>query len=361
MDGNTDNQTENANELCWVGVKHDEIFVYDMREQVAAPEIVHLWSLKTLRMGSYKAVFMKVDLNPIKDPIQRANSIFTYQFNYKSLLTESIKKQSIRNYYDAFYYHPKKDEFSNFFFDGYDLECSSFDSILLSTAKKSRPRRPLATASAFAQWVFNLYHRNEPRALKRKFDKYNESGLGENDLTIEEKFHMAMGVFTEKSIEELKLWINHDFPRTMCSQWRVIFVDLKDDSYRMFLASRLCVSGQPLRCIPDVVLQNYSTGDILIIERKSTSVPESKVPPMGWANLRVQLWCYSWIDDWIDAPNVYLIGQIWKMPGYEIFCNQRWNFGFHRLNIFPRWDRSDPCFNSRCQALFELYGGKILN
>lgn len=332
----------------WVGERHGEVFVYDAFEQVATPEIVHLWSIQTRRMGSYKAVFMRVDMEPLKDVTRRADAISFYQNQCENRVQTAEKERALSNFYN----HPRTDTLSNLFEGTSDNgDCFPPHERLLLDAKRNRPRQPEATASAFAQWVYELYHKKDP---------YLRNAASEKTETIAQQFYMAMGTFTEQSIEDLKLWINHRFPRSMSHQWRVIFVDTRQEPYRLFQASRLCVNGQPLRCVPDVVLQNKLTKDVLIIERKATSVPEEKIPAMGWANLKAQLWCYSWIDDWIDAPNVYLIGQIWKMPEYINLFGYRELSGFWRLNIYPRWQRNDPHFLASCQALFLLYGGEVL-
>lgn len=129
----------------------------------------------------------------------------------------------------------------------------------------------------------------------------------------------------------------------------------------------------PLRCVPDVLLENTRTGAILIIERKFTSVPETKVPAMGWANLKAQLWCYGWIDDWRGASNVFHIGQFWRMPyisklprmsfpmynvrGELLYEHLRTDFKM--MDLCPRWQRNDARFDQECAELFTQYGGTI--
>jgi hypothetical protein len=106
------------------------------------------------------------------------------------------------------------------------------------------------------------------------------------------------------------------------------------------------------------VLEHRKTGDIMIIERKVTSVPVEQIPALGWPNLKAQLWCYGWIDDWRDAPNILLVGQLWGATptrrGYA-FCNYK----FARLPIYPVWCYRDPEFQLHGAELFQLYGGTV--
>lgn len=118
------------------------------------------------------------------------------------------------------------------------------------------------------------------------------------------------------------------------------------------MATQLRVGEQPLACKPDAVLRHRRSGEIIIIERKFTRGAYHH--PSAWANLRAQLWCYSQIDDWAKAPDVYLVGQLWVQEAGQ---------PEGRAKLFeqfaPSWKRSDVRFCLEMQDLFKLYGGQL--
>lgn len=217
----------------------------------------------------------------------------------------------------------------------YELEKAMFDgacaireppyrehSWLVRRASAQPPAFRRATATSFAGWVFDLSH---------------ASGLTQKSL--------ARGKDVERQIRE-----HRRFARMLTRRYpvdpelEVIFEDPLDDSASPLQASALTVGGRPLQCIPDRVLKNTKTGSVFVFENKST--PYS-VPQQGWPNLKVQLWCYSWIDRWLNAPEVFLIGSIW-VPEAGDWVQSR---------IIPRWKRSDQNFCNECAELFKLFGG----
>jgi hypothetical protein len=221
---------------------------------------------------------------------------------------------------------------------------------LVFRAQNARASRPAANASSFAEWVYQLYA-TEPNMA----GPHCANPLG----SLCEQFNRALGRYGEEVIEQDSLWLNEAYPRTMSTHWRARFVAVGAPEGKYFVASRLRVGGMALRCVPDVVLENRKTGDILIIERKVTRVPVEKIPALGWPNLKVQLWCYGWIDDWRDAPNVWLVGQLWGATPHRLRGLPMWKYSFSRLPLHPMWQRREPVFQSSCAQLFQLYGGTI--
>jgi hypothetical protein len=200
------------------------------------------------------------------------------------------------------------------------------------------PKRKEATASGFANWVYDI------SGARVSFER--------DGKRIE---RLREAKFLHEDIELFALWHNREFPGSISSRdWVLGFAasHAETSPARVFKASRLRVGGEPLRCVPDVVLRNCSTSEVIVIERKITWVPLNMIPTYGWANLQAQLWCYGWIDDWQDAPEVYLLGQIWTREGVGGRAKRlAW--------VYPRWRRSDSMFHQQWSKMFERYGGSI--
>lgn len=195
-----------------------------------------------------------------------------------------------------------------------------------------------ATASHFANWVFDQTTggRHRPKSALQRATR---------------RERMRLGAVSHRDIELflMQTWAQDWLGPKNRSRWSLWFADRKEGPPRTFTASRLIVAGIPLRCVPDVVLQEERTGEVLIIERKTTTVPEPRIPTNGWPNVETQLWCYSWIDEFADAPDVRLVGQLW--------CWNKWSRVLcHR---HPAWWRSDTEHEERCRRWFERYGGII--
>lgn len=123
--------------------------------------------------------------------------------------------------------------------------------------------------------------------------------------------------------------------------WKLIFQDPLIERAQPFKISTLQVNGQVMWGTPDLVFRERKTGRVLIIERKATN---ASIPTDGWPNLRAQLWAYGHIDQWAEAPEVLLAGEIW---------------GFGRSWVRIRhsfcWRLSDKRFCAENQELFDIY------
>lgn len=198
------------------------------------------------------------------------------------------------------------------------------------------PKNPKPQASAFSQWVF------ENTVEKKGF----RTGVPINKKRLE------LGTYTHELIDE--------FYRTQwaikklrpiagnLSDWVPIFTERDASSINIKYSNKLMVSGKPLACQPDVVLKHKIEKKLIIIERKSTTLPQSRIG--AWPNIQTQLWSYSWIDDWLDFDEIILVGQIWTLYGGRkkpIMIND------HFL-----WKRSDHIHNDYCLKWFNLYRGK---
>ena len=169
---------------------------------------------------------------------------------------------------------------------------------------------------------------------------------------------MKQGVMDHRLIDLFfqHKWTHDNLGRSDRSEWELIFADSHTDKKdTVFKSSCLRINNNPIYCKPDVILQHETSKLILIIERKTTSVPQEYIPANGWPNIQAQLWCYSWIDKWFTAPDILLVAQIWHRTykpkgGYALELNK---------NIGSLWRRSDEKHNKFCHELFKAYGGKF--
>lgn len=207
---------------------------------------------------------------------------------------------------------------------------------LLERGARQPPSRITGTASAFSDWVMGLYRRR--RGVRTRMPWSAPVSLDDQ--------RMILGRMEERFIEEERLWYRSTIDGE--SHLDLLFADPLDGTAPAFAASRLKVAGSPLLCVPDVVLRDARSGSIVIKERKVGWVSEEWIPREGWPNLKAQLWCYAWIDDWVDAPRVTLVGEIWhhRFTGMNV-----------RTSIRPVWERSEEQFHRECLELFNCYGG----
>ena len=75
----------------------------------------------------------------------------------------------------------------------------------------------------------------------------------------------------------------------------------------------------------------------LVFTWKDTFVPEPRIPVDGWPNVEAQLWCYSWIDEFVTAKDVIMVGQLWHRHFNAIQLCYR----------HPYWRRSDGDHQAR--------------
>jgi hypothetical protein len=192
---------------------------------------------------------------------------------------------------------------------------------LLTRARRSRPKAPAPTVTSFADWVFSLYHHtHDAKAMK-----LGKEGEVMAELIRSEKKRRAR--------------------RPADSGWDLEYAD-KGEATEPYVISCLRLNGEPLRARPDRVLRQQSTNARRIVEIKTTRT-RRPIPPFGWPNLKVQLWCYGLIDNWRDAPKVLLTGEILNLTDRRYYPTST-------------WDSKDPRVHSECEELFNLFGGKYV-
>ena len=147
--------------------------------------------------------------------------------------------------------------------------------------------------------------------------------------------------------------------RGLSSTWELVYSDPHDGSNdRIFYASNLIVDGNSMRCKPDVVFRDAKSGQIVILERKVTGWKDVNIPQDAWPNVRAQLWCYGWIDEWVEASDVVLVCQFWRRR-FGDGCQDGRNPWILNYEVHPAWRRSDNDFNSECFSYFSNYGGQF--
>jgi hypothetical protein len=208
----------------------------------------------------------------------------------------------------------------------------------LKLCESSKLPQKAGTVSDFCDWLYEVYLKDFKSKKKRTIAE--KSAAKERGKRAEIEFERS----------ELDHWLSKTLDTTrQFSDWRLLSCSVTDKD-RIYQSSSLVVDGQPITAKPDVVIQNVASGEVLIVERKSTPLLHKYIPRNGWPNLLAELWCYSHIDEWFDAPEVYLVSQILRenefRPPYP-----------HPAEFCPRWRRSDGTFDAYCLGLFQAYGG----
>jgi hypothetical protein len=192
-------------------------------------------------------------------------------------------------------------------------------SVRLSKEKRTR------TVSGFADWVLRLYiPEKDPIALQRGIE-------GERAVVD----HQAI-------LRRAKL----EIPRWELGEWKLEHDGIRGQFEGAFDISTLRIGGEGLLGVPDLVFRERRTNRIAIVELK---VSPAQLPSDGWPNLRAQLWAYSRIDQWINAPEIILAGEVWSPV----------SSGLVRRATY-RWVKGDTALEEECSALFSKYGGTIV-
>lgn len=227
--------------------------------------------------------------------------------------------------------------------DPLKMNAVSYDFDTLVQRAKSgafAPRRgaTMATASAFASWVYSLSH---PESINRQ-------------KHADEKFFVAK----EQEIHIEVMMANFTSPRyrLKAKDWKVLYVDPLNSSTcnQQFEASRLKVDGQPVRCRPDIVFFNYTSRELLIVERKVAVTSAASIPSSCYPNVLAQLWVYSHMNlemaGWPLAKKVLLGAELWSNSRFESPDDGRKSYWI--------WTKGDSVFKP-VQELFKLYGGLV--
>jgi hypothetical protein len=177
------------------------------------------------------------------------------------------------------------------------------------------PEETGRTVTAFTDWIFRLYKpQRDYVALKR-------GAHFEREIAIKRVRHPQH------------------------TGWKLIYDGMNGSEEHALPISELAINGDPIYGKPDLVFREKKTGRIMILEIK---VSERDIPSDGWPNLQAQLWAYSKIDIWKDAPEVLLVSEVWS-----------YSYGVRRRGTI-QYLRDDPIFQSQNRKLFNLYCTKGL-
>jgi hypothetical protein len=197
---------------------------------------------------------------------------------------------------------------------------------LLKLAKAHPPKCVAPKVTSFSDWVLGLYYSaRDPFALE--FGRDTEIAVVSSYST---RYREAKNYLANRAPEE--------------PEWELEYIGISK-SAPSYLVSSLTINGQPLAAKPDRVLKHIQTSTRRVVEIKGTR-SRRPIPPFGWPNLKVQLWCYGLIDQWLDAPEVLLNGEIWV----DVSRSSK--------RTLTRSIR-DPHFHAECCELFELFGGRV--
>lgn len=134
--------------------------------------------------------------------------------------------------------------------------------------------------------------------------------------------------------------------------WEMVYDGTSTSNEEAKTIRQLTFRDMPLRAKPDLVFRDRRSGDILIVELKTLEV-RGRVPNLplyGWANAKVQLWCYGHID-WFERPaNLYLQCHVWAQQ-YGELDGRFWILDPRRFD--------DPRVQHESQDLFLAFGGAI--
>ncbi len=207
--------------------------------------------------------------------------------------------------------------------------------------------RQASTASGFGKWVYSLQH---AKIISSK--DYSETF--KNAKKAENSIASLLNGLNGTSFDDGK-------KRFKPTGWETVYEDplRENQATRNFEAPGLTVMGEPIRCKPDAVLFNRLSGELLIVERKTTT---AATPDHCYPNIMAQLWCYAQIDfaktgwlektGWSKPKGVLLAAELWSYKEMEdIFVNVD-------RQKYWLWRKGQREFNF-VRQLFELYGGLI--
>jgi len=200
------------------------------------------------------------------------------------------------------------------------------------------PKNPEPKPSKFADWIFSCeYGEKNPLPWQIR-EEYKEKG---------KKDHVKLENILRKK------WFIKDYLKKN-EEWELFYCDIKDYE-KIFKASKLLLNNKAFMCKPDVVLFDKLNNQFIVIERKFTKVPIEKILIPKWSSAQGQLWCYSWIDDFIDAKNILLILELYKsLPDTNNSLKDDYLLPLER--VF-KWNRNDQYHHKKCLKMFERYGG----
>jgi hypothetical protein len=212
----------------------------------------------------------------------------------------------------------------------------------LRLAQANPPQNPVATASAFADWVYSLYSSARPRD-----DAAMARGLAMERVIFEQRARYREAMSFASSSDNAMLE-KRGLP------WRLrhcgLHLDAEKDTVDYLELENLSVHGEPLRVSPDLVYVNTRSGEAIVVEIKFT---RNAITTNLWPNVWAQLWIYAHIPAAVAAPRVVVIGEIWG----------EWFAPLERLRAVGlrasvRRDPRERSYDRFFKTLFDIYRGE---
>ncbi len=200
--------------------------------------------------------------------------------------------------------------------------------------------------SDFTKWIFkSLVYKPETVSTK-------------NGLLLEEIVNKEVSPANYRTEKYFRK--NYEIPH----DWELEYHDLNEKNIKKYQISRLTYRDRVLYGKPDMVFRNRTNNDRIIIELKSTSGVNVDIPEDGWINMKCQLWSYSFIDEFQDSNNIFLVGDI-----HRIFYSENQIISNHHKS--PSWwfkktgkinldEEGVNEFFNQCNEVFKIYGGKFV-
>ena len=227
---------------------------------------------------------------------------------------------------------------------------------LLKLAKERPPRNVAPAVTSFADWVFELDKGTTDDESAKERGRTGELVMVDGVLRdLAQLKRERREKIQSKKKQDMGYYAGKRFPS---SDWSLIFDGTSNSESKPLEISALRIDHKPLQAKPDLVFRHKGTGDILILELKTWN-GYGRLPPFGWPNMKVQLWCYGLVDVWRDAPNVLLQGRVWRWLDRPTIEQPDVDAGLQHPGIaLQPWLASDPRIHSECAELFAVFGGK---
>ncbi len=135
------------------------------------------------------------------------------------------------------------------------------------------------------------------------------------------------------------------------SDWQPIIIRKNLEEKKYFESSKLIINNDPIRMKPEIVFRNkIDNKRYIIVKRSITKIDNSKYRIDNYhKSLQIQLWCYSWVNELIDADSVSLFVQF--------FRNNKFGNATRLSSEALMWERGDKNHEDFCKKVFGLYGG----
>lgn len=215
---------------------------------------------------------------------------------------------------------------------------------LLEKARANRPESPHSTVTAFSDWVFGLITQTDEFAMER--------GRANELVEINGVLTTLSELAQRRQQARKENWAYYTRKRFPEREWQLVFDGTSSSPADALPSSALSVNGNAIYGKPDLVFRHQRSNKVLIIELKSWN-GQGRLPPFGWPNLKVQLWCYGLLDIWRDAPSILLQGWVWR----SIYPEPKSYSRVQGITLQP-WLSNDPRVHEECLQLFDAYGGR---